>query len=1509
MNETARNWEQLDPSKLEVQPLLPSFADFSKELFHRASEEFFLTKSNNDLTQVAQFCYENAASAIGDNFETKISINDSGNVFCVATKDRPFIVDSIAELLKERASVDIFLHPIFQTKTGNLSVSYVELSNKPEMDLKQELLSTLSDLTIVTDSFEQVSERLTDLAKSLVQDGKEELGRLAGWLRDGGFVFLGYECWNSDESSPHISLGLAGSLSTKAEAKICFNNRSEFCLTTKVEKSSVKRRERIKVACFREGNEKAHCLIGLFSSEATKQPAAEVPLVRKKLEHIIEQEQLIHHSHDYKETVSVIDGFPKAELFILNSDELLDNLRLILSLQQKKRTLLTVHTDALKAVTYALVIIPRERFSEEVAGEVKSTLETYFNVPPESSESYYAISDKLRIRQHVILPTSAGSSLESDAIESLTEEVSKVTFSWEDELELVAADFFDPIKLRSIAKKLPGRYKALHSPKEVTRDLRNLSKLTLEDNVSLDLQALENGEYNLTVYKVGERLTLSSVIPLLENLGFQVLYQAETKLQLERLSFVSDFRLLFPKTIKPSEPLIEGMLKVLKKELENTPINSLLVEPGLSWKEVCLVHTAVQYALQLRVYTSFRVISNALANNPKVTRLLVDYFIIKFDPEQNSSASQVTESWKQLDSELNKVKRLIDDRVLRTLANIFSACVRTNYFIEDVGGRISLKLDCSQVQQMPDPRPKYEIFVASPFFAGVHLRSSKVARGGLRWSERPEDFRTEVLGLMKTQIIKNSVIIPSGAKGGFVLKPYALEKFDSREAVENYYKDFIRSLLEISDNLVSGEEVVTPKQVLRRDEKDHYLVVAADKGTATFSDLANEIATTEFNFWLGDAFASGGSKGYDHKKLGITARGAWVATCRHLRELGIDIEKQPISTIGIGDMGGDVFGNGLLSSPNLQLVGAFNHMHIFIDPSPNLDAAFKERQRLFELPRSTWTDYNTDLISSGGGIFERTEKSIPISEKAAKVLGCKPGNYSGEEVIQSILRAPVDLFWNGGIGTYVKHSDQTHLDVGDRANDNVRVNADKLRVKIVGEGGNLGLTQEARIQFASLGGRINTDAVDNSAGVHLSDTEVNFKILLSGNSNRDKLLEEHSSISCDTVLLRNYYQTSSITLDCLRSAQSLAPFSSLLGKVKKKYPVIFSGEILPDEREVESRAVEKRPLYRPEVATLISIAKLDLKEKVLKSELTESSLIKEYSKKYFPKTIGESCSHPLNKEIAATEFSNSLVDLVGSTFISKIQDDIGCTEAEVSGAYICAYNSLGAKNLYQQFLALDTAKLSKTFCKLNIALSGAIESTTRWFLINVESSKFEFELDEVYSHYVPEAAKLLSNVESYLPKSETRLIEKLTKRLQAGGVIDNVAKQVSNLVHANSILVIIRLSQDCKESPKQVAELYFQASHLLKITSLNSLSEKAAPKTRWEEISLISIQDEISRSLSKLIKRILTDGSGSVDAFMKSHKRKVENYQNTLEAAAEGEVDITALSVLANHLRRLTSSN
>ena len=1284
-----------------------------------------------------------------------------------------------------------------------------------------------------------------------------------------------------------------------------------------------------------------HRFLGLYTSTAYMTMPEQIPLLRRKVAQVIERAGFGPRSHAGKALANILYVYPRDELIQSDVDTLLETAIGILQLGERQRLRLFVRSDPYERFIACLVYAPRERYTTELRLKWQAELEAAFH--GSGAEFEVALSESVLARILITVRTTPGTIPDYDVAEIETR-LAAVARRWDDDLAdalVEAHGEAQGIALhRRYAAAFPAAYREDFAARSAIPDIALLDQLSAERPLMLRLYRPPESAPDTLRFKLfqfGRAITLSDSLPMLERMGLQVREEHPYRIkQPDRESlWIHDFVLRVLDQIELELDAVDEIFedafeRIFIGTLENDGFNRLVLRAGLDADQVVILRAYARYLQQINFSLSQAYIERTLAAHPQITRALITLFRARFDPgaaaDAEATAAQLV---AEIEARIDEVEQLNEDRVLRQYLALIQATLRTNAFLRDAQGNrrpsLSIKLDSAQVPGMPEPKPSVEIFIYSPRFEGVHLRGGKVARGGLRWSDRQEDFRTEVLGLVKAQMVKNTVIVPVGSKGGFVLKkaPPASDRDAYRAEGVACYQDYLRGLLDITDNRV-GDAIATPPEIRRHDGDDPYLVVAADKGTATFSDIANAVSA-EYGFWLGDAFASGGSAGYDHKKMGITARGAWESVKRHFRELGLDTQNDPFTVVGIGDMSGDVFGNGMLLSKTIRLVAAFDHRHIFIDPDPDAARSWTERQRLFELPRSSWAEYGTALISKGGGVWPRSVKTIALSAEAQRVLGVDRAQLSPNALVSAILRAPVDLVYNGGIGTYVKASDESQLEVGDRSNDAVRVDGATLRCKVFAEGGNLGVTQRGRIEFARAGGRINTDAIDNSAGVATSDHEVNIKILLGlavadGEltlKQRDKLLGEMTADVAALVLRDNYFQTQSLSIARRMGVRLLDAQTRFMRTLEKNGRLNRAIEFLPDDEELDARRTRGEGLSTPEAAVLLAYAKLWLYDELLASPLPDDRWIATALERYFPARLREThgasmARHPLRREIIVSHVVNSMVNRVGSTFVHRFVDASGASPAEVVRAYFLQREIFDFIPQWHAIEALDNEVPDAAQAEMLILGGRLTVRATAWFL---RSARLGEDMAATIAHFRPRIETVGAGLSAWLDADSRAHLDAQADAFSTRGVPEALARSVAVTEYLFGALDIVEVAGRASLPEASVAGVYFGVTEALNIPWLRECIGKLPGEGHWPTLARAAMRDDLAglqRDLTaQVVDGVRAVGGGATPQALLATWRSaqaspLERAQRLIAELRAGPApDQSMLSVALRELRNL----
>jgi glutamate dehydrogenase len=1283
--------------------------------------------------------------------------------------------------------------------------------------------------------------------------------------------------------------------------------------------------------------------LGLYTSTAYTGSSADIPIVRRKCANIVRRAGFLAKGHLHKSLVTVLEQYPRDELFQANEDELYDIALGILRLQEHQRTRLFVRRDRFERFVSCLVFVARDKYNTDLRRRIAKLLAGAFNGT--SVEFTPLLSESPLARIHIVVRTGQGAMPQVDTAELETRLV-QATRRWQDDLADALLERFGEEDgnrlLQRYGDSFPAGYREDYAARSAVRDIELIEAVRGGKALSMNLyRPIEAGPRacRFKVYRVGQSIALSRSLPMLEHLGVRVDEERPYLIEPQGSApaWVHDFGLELADDVDFDIERVKALFedafeRVWNGEIENDDFNRLVLRAQLGAREVSILRAYAKYVRQVGSTFSDAYIERAVTGNPALARGLVELFLARFDPTFGEArAARTAQLLEGIEAALDKVPNLDEDRILRQFLGIINATLRTNYFRRDAAGAplpyLSFKLDPARVPGLPDPKPMFEIWVYSPRVEGVHLRGGRVARGGLRWSDRREDFRTEVLGLMKAQMVKNTVIVPVGSKGGFVVKnppPASEREAFMREGIA-CYQTFLRGLLDVTDNRLAGA-IEPPADVVRHDVDDPYLVVAADKGTATFSDYANAIARS-YGFWLDDAFASGGSVGYDHKKMGITARGAWESVKRHFREMGIDTQSTDFTVVGIGDMSGDVFGNGMLLSPHIRLVAAFDHRHIFLDPNPDAQVGFAERARLFALERSSWADYDIGKISRGGGVYPRTAKTIAVSPEVRSVLGIDAAALAPNELIRAILLAPVDLLYNGGIGTYVKASRETHAQVGDRTNDGVRVNGEDLRAKVVAEGGNLGLTQLGRIEYAQKGGRINTDAIDNSAGVDCSDHEVNIKILLGlvvsdgemTEKQRNALLAEMTDEVGLLVLRDNYQQTQALSIAGRYAAQLCEPEARLMRSLERAGRLNRAIEFLPGEDELAERQAAKLGLTTPERAVLLAYSKMWLFDELLESDVPEDPLVANMLTEYFPKPlqarfVDAARRHPLRREILATHLANALINRVGCTFVHRLQEETDASASDIVRACVVARDVFDIDALWLRIDGLDNRVADDVQARMFVDTARLVERAALWFLRQLQTKAAAGPArDESVATLIircrDAAQRLTPQLPALLPDADLDALAERRRALEAAGVDEALATRVASGEISPAILDIAEVAAMTEQPLELVAGVYFALGTVLNYGFIGERANALPTHTHWDLLARAAALAELARLKRALAASALEEAHDRSSAQAIAHAwqaRRAVPLQRYARLAAEqrasGGASLSMLLVLVREM-------
>ena len=1440
--------------------------------------------------------------------------------------------------------------------------------------LAASIASVLQDVSVVVDDYQPLLAQMEKVDKNLVLAEQGPLAEIITESRDflhwlaGHFTVMGYSEYefvgDGEEralrENPAARLGLFRGRSETVDslAEADFNpGMTRFHLTPQVlgfTKSAVRSRvHRYAYSDYvivkRYDKKGQVCgesrFLGLYTSPVYTLSPTRIPVIRRKVADVIERSGLNPSSHDGKALRLVLETFPRDELFQSSSSELFETVMGVARINERYMVRLFMRRDPYGKFVNCMVYVPRDIFSTRTREDLQQLISADLGAQECEFTTYF--SESILARVHLVFKVDPAQRTEID-VKRLEAKIVNATRTWEDCLAESLGEAHGEEKAsrlyREYASAFSNAYKEDFEARSAVQDIATLTGLATERDIAMSFYrpvGSQNNELRFKVFHLNKALELSDCIPVLEHLGLRVL--GEHPYRIRRASgdlvWLHDFNLAYGAKVEvdvhaAKNYFQEAFEAIWSGRAESDAFNRLILGARLNWREVGILRAYARYMKQTAFNFSQSYIANTLANHLEITRDLVALFKSRFDPRLNQQKGKGSERAQRLHDKLiaslDKVSNLNEDRIVRRYVAMIEATLRTNFFQRDESGEpkdyLSLKLSPGQIPEVPEPRPQFEIFVYSPRVEGVHLRGGKVARGGIRWSDRQQDYRTEVLGLVKAQQVKNAVIVPNGAKGGFVGKK--LPASSDREAFQKEgiecYKTFIRGLLDVTDNLIQGE-VVPPKQLVRRDEDDPYMVVAADKGTASFSDIANGISE-EYGHWLGDAFASGGGQGYDHKRMGITARGAWVSVQRHFRERGLDVQNEDFTVIGVGDMGGDVFGNGMLLSEHIRLLAAFNHMHIFVDPNPDAAPSFAERQRLFDMPRSSWSDYKTALISKGGGVFERSAKSIAISPEMKKRFDITADRLTPAELIRALLLAPVDLLWNGGIGTYVKSESETHAQVGDKAGDSLRVNGKQMRCRVFGEGGNLGMTQLGRIEFCRNGGACNTDFIDNAAGVDCSDHEVNIKILLDSVvargdmtvKQRNQLLEDMTDTVAGLVLDNNYRQTQAISICEYQAGNRVGEYRRFINNLEASGRLDRELEFLPTDEQILERNAQGDTLTRPELSVMVSYAKVMLKDELANSDVPADSYMATAVEAAFPPELRERFaelmgSHILRDAIVATQVANDMVNHMGINFCLRLMETTGSNPGQVAKAYVMARDIYGLADYWGAVEALDHKVPSELQMDLMLMMIGRVRRATRWFLRNRRGRLNPAA--EVKTFGAP-VRQLIEALPKLLRGETRRDWEAAYTQLVEKGVPEALARQAVMPANLYSGLGMVEAAEQSGANIVQVAEVLLALGDKLELLWFANQIAELKVTGHWQAMAretfmadLESQMCDITVSLIRLAgKEFSVDEA--IERWSEQHQVLIERWHGMIsELQSASGTDFAMFSVALRELLDLAQAS
>ncbi len=1500
---------------------------------------------------------------------------EAGPVVEVVTDDMPFLVESLlTAVARAGAEAERVIHPIVVVRrepTGELAEvlteadpaappgdahveSWIHLDLMPtgvdRADLEQALARVLRDVREVVEDAEPMAQRARRLAddlpgRSVAPDGTNpaDVAQLLRWLVDGHFTFLGYEHSGVKRddlyTEPDTGLGvlrkgstIAGKFAPGVEKA---EDQDELLVMTRASAPSPLRPVHPYYLAIRTFDASGrlvgeHRFLGLLTVPALYESVLDIPVVERRVRDAIHRAGFPLESYSGQRMLEVISGLPREELFAVGEQRLHDTAVGVLAVSGRRTVRLFLRPDPYRRFISCLVYVPRDRYTTDARIRMSDVLQR--RLGGRNVEFTVRLSESSLAMVHFTVLTDPDTAGFGDVdVVALQDDLTEAVRTWDDRLLSQP----DTVELAALLAGVPAAYKAAVAPQHAVEDLRRIAALSEPGafDTRMYVADVADGEPRFTLYLAGASASLTAVLPLLQQLGVDVLDERPSEfVRADGLRcWLYDFGLRVDdgtRAVFDEPAAVQAFCTAFRAawagDAESDRFSALVMRAGLPWREVAVLRAYARYARQLGSPYGPQYMANTLLAQPAVARALMALFHARFAPGLAERDREVLAALAEVRGLIDAVTGLDADRILRSYLAMITATLRTNWFRDRPF--FSFKLDPTEVPGMPAPRPKFEIFVYSPRVEGVHLRFGAVARGGLRYSDRPQDYRTEILGLVKAQAVKNAVIVPVGAKGGFIVR----RGDPGAEEVESCYRTFISGLLDVTDNLVAAAggaaENVPPPDVVRHDGDDSYLVVAADKGTAKFSDVANEVAAS-YGFWLGDAFASGGSVGYDHKAMGITAKGAWESVKRHFRELGIDTQAQEFTVVGVGDMSGDVFGNGMLLSRHIRLLAAFDHRHVFVDPTPDTAVSFAERERLFGLARSSWDDYDRSAISAGGGVWSRAAKSVPIGPEIRAALGLAEDidRLSPPDLIAAILRAPADLLWNGGIGTYVKASDETHADAGDKANDPVRADASQLRVKVVGEGGNLGLTQRGRIEFARRGGKINTDAIDNSAGVDCSDHEVNIKILLDrlvgagelGQEARNAVLLEMTDEVGGLVLADNRDQNDVLGIARAHAPQMVSVHARLTSDLENRRGLDRELEVLPGADGFDALEAASAGLTSPELATLLAHTKLDLTAQVLATDLPDVTAFAARLPEYFPQAVRERFAaavrqHPLRREIVTTLLVNEMVDGAGMTYAFRLGEELSAGPGDAVRAYAVTTAVFDLRTLWEELRSpqIPTAVSDE----LVLDSRRLLDRVSRWFLTNRPQP---LAVGAEVSRFAATVRELRAALPKFLRGRELAGVEMKAAELRAAGIEPEAAMRSAALVYGYGLLDVVELTElserdrEARE-PYEVAALYFGLSeHLGVDTALTSVTALERGD-RWHALARLALRDDLYASLRAITLDALREaGPGTsvekaIALWEKANASRLVRARAALqEVGKAGQLDLATLSVVSRQLRGL----
>lgn len=1453
---------------------------------------------------------------------------------------------------------------------------FVEIDRQTDpqvlLDLQKSLTNILNDVRAAVEDWPKMLGKIDEAMKVLEQnpppvekDLFHESIDFLHWLANNHFTVLGWREYSLEKETkdlvlkavPDTGLGVLRGVGSKIvsrrfsdlppEAKKAALEKGLLILGKTNRKSTVHRPVYTDCIEIKVYDSNGHItgikrIVGLFTSIAYSSRPYAIPLLRQKVREVMRRSKLSPTGHAGKALLNILENLPRDDLFQSSSDELLELSMGILRLQERRRVSLFIRRDAFGRSASCLLYLPRDHYNTRLREQAQEILLQALGGSEVSFTTYF--SESILARIHFLIRVDNHAPIHYD-VKELETKMAEIARSWHDDLYDDLIDHFGEEKGTNLYNKYKSAFTAGYmddfNPRTAVYDIAHIDTISEGNPIAMSLsKPLEatDGQLRLKLFNKNDSLPLSDALPVLENMGLRVLgeqpYCVRTKQ--ECFAWINDFHMLIKGSTevdieRVKESFQEAFLKVWFGEAENDGFNRLVLLANINWREVTVLRAYSKYLKQIKFTFSQNYIEETFSKYPHIAKELVELFKLRFDPNRQKNSEKNSQLLNEkIEEQLESVENLDEDRILRKYYELIYGTLRTNFFQKDKDGNcktyLSFKLNPLKISGVPKPLPMFEIFVYSPRVEGVHLRSGKVARGGLRWSDRREDFRTEILGLMKAQRVKNAVIVPTGAKGGFVCKmmPENAGRDEVFEEGVACYKIFISALLDLTDNR-KPEGIVSPENTICYDEEDSYFVVAADKGTATFSDYANSVAI-DYGFWLGDAFASGGKTGYDHKKMGITARGAWESVKRHFREIGINTQTDEFTVVGIGDLMGDVFGNGMLLSNRIKLLAAFNHLHIFIDPNPNPEQSFLERKRIFELPRSSWEDYNAQLISHGGGIFSRKAKSIKLTPEIKQLFHIEQDFIEPNVLIKEILKSEIDLLWNGGIGTFVKATHETNEQVGDRSNDAIRLNGNELRCRVVGEGGNLGMTQLGRVEYSLNGGRVSTDFIDNSGGVDCSDHEVNIKILLNNivqnedmtEKQRNELLSQMTEDVGKLVLRNNYTQTQAISLAKMHALKDVDLYTRIISDYDAAGKLDRAIEFLPDDKQILERKANNLTYTGPELAIVLAYTKIILKEQLLKSNLLQNKHIATMAQTAFPQVLNNKypqaiLAHSLYPEIAATQLSNCVVDYVGITFIKRLQEQTGAAPIDIVKAFFVAKNVFNIDSLWHCVESLDYKINSDSQYEIMHSIARLMRRATRWIIRN---NRDFHDMDNMIELYQKPVTELFLGIHDFVQGRAKDVVEETSRSYIEYGVNIQDSQRLAAVRVMLSALDIILISSKYGYTIREVARVYFKLSTDLWLDDFKGLIMDYPEDSHWDALGKAGLRDDLDKlqrdlTISVLFSRhdLSVDSAESVVEWMNLHSSLVQRWQQVItELKSYKSVGYVMLAVAARELQDLTQN-